>query len=67
MVDIAYVLVLLGAAMIFRARMAPPVTWISFGALSAGVGGFLMHATFQTQEAMATMSGATNATMLLGC
>jgi hypothetical protein len=45
MLDMAYVLVLLGGSLVLRARFAGIATWLSFGVLSAAVGAFLMHAT----------------------
>lgn len=49
--DMAYVLVLVGGSMVLRARQAMPITWILFGLLSVAVGGPLLYATYAVQVA----------------
>lgn len=56
--DFAYLLVLIGGSMVLRARMAMPLTWVAFGALSIAVGGFLFTATYASQVAVAAASTA---------
>lgn len=56
-VDLSYVLVLLGGAMTFRAMRVSMATWMTFGALSALVGGFLMYFTWDAQLAFQEAQG----------
>lgn len=60
--DVAYVLALLGGAMILRAKGSLPITWVAFGILSFSTGTFLFAATLGAQaaygEAVATASVA---------
>lgn len=66
--DIAFVMLLIGSAVILRTRNSAPSTWITYGVTSALVGSFLMRATFETQRAMAAMGeGVQGAAMLVGC
>ncbi|HET6403636.1 MAG TPA: hypothetical protein VFH78_03225 [Candidatus Thermoplasmatota archaeon] len=51
--DVSYVLVLVGGSMVLRARRSTLVTWVWFGLLSAAVGGFLFAATWVTGPAAA--------------
>lgn len=43
--DVSYVMVLVGGGMVLRARGATPVTWLAFGLLSTAVGGGLFAIT----------------------
>lgn len=66
--DFAFVLVLLGGALIFRAKGSEIATWVSFGLLSTCVGAFLFYFTWEAQTALgssATMQSA--ATLLASC
>lgn len=51
--DLSYVLVLLGGAMVFRAKNASVPTWMLFGAVSTFVGVILFTFTFQANAAYA--------------
>lgn len=62
--DVSYVLVLLGGAMVFRARSSPPVVWVWFGMLSVMVGGALFYATYSVQAAAAEAAANTAAVYL---
>lgn len=44
--DVSYVVVLIGGSMVLRARSSSLLTWIGFGALSVAVGAFLLSATW---------------------
>lgn len=61
--DVAYVLVLLGGSLVLRARAASPAVWVCFGVLSVAVGGFLFAGTHSAQsgfvEATRSMGAAT--------
>jgi hypothetical protein len=59
-IDVSYVLVLVGGAMVLRARSSAPVTWAAFGLLSAAVGAYLFFETYAIQTALAA-PGATAA------
>ena len=63
--DIAYVLVLVGGGSVLRARGAILVTWVWFGLLAAAVGGFLFAATwaFQVQAPHVSATAATLAAL----
>jgi hypothetical protein len=63
--DVAYVLVVLGAGMVFRAKGSPLMIWISFGLFASVVGGFLFWGTFAAQAA-ASSAGATASSVLSG-
>lgn len=66
--DVSYVLVLVGGAMVLRARRSTLFTWVWFGVTSIAVGGFLLAATWATGPATAA-SGAqmTAETVLQNC
>lgn len=51
--DLSYVLLLLGGAMVFRARNATVGTWMAYGGLATFVGVILFTFTFQAQTAFA--------------
>lgn len=63
--DVAYVLCLVGGTIVLRAKIAGPLTWIMFGLLSVGVGGFLFGATYFTQAAATELSSTADAAALL--
>lgn len=66
--DVAYVLVLVGGGIVLRARLARPLTWLIFGCLSVTVGGFLLAATYGTQTQMTDLSReSTTVQMLASC
>lgn len=66
--DISYLLVLVGGSLVLRAKTAGVGTWVAFGSLSIAVGAFLFAATYGAQIAtaeaattpMMAMSAATN-------
>lgn len=68
-VDLSYVLVLIGGAMVFRAKNAGVGTWMAFGALSTFVGVILFTFTYQAQVAFAAAADSTDAVGMLvaGC
>lgn len=51
--DVSYVLILVGGAMVLRARRSALVAWVWFGLLSVAVGAFLFAATWATGPAYA--------------
>lgn len=51
--DVAYMLVLVGGSLVLRAKVVGPVTWMTFGTLSICVGAFLFAATYGAQTAAA--------------
>ena len=51
--DIAYVMVLVGGGMVLRAKLAMPITWLLFGMLSVAVGGFLGAGTYLAPTTLA--------------
>ena len=51
--DVAYVMVLVGGAMVLRVRGSSVFTWIAFGTLSTTVGAFLFTFTYVLQTAYA--------------
>lgn len=66
--DVSYVLILVGGAMVLRARSSTLVTWVGFGVLSASVGAFLFAATWATGPAMAAAAAPDTAeAMLIQC
>lgn len=65
-VDTSYVLVLIGGAMIFRAKQVALVTWMSFGALSVVVGALLFFFTYDAQAAFAEAQGGVSAVLNAG-
>lgn len=60
--DVSFVLALVGGGLTFRAKGAAPITWILFGGLSIAVGGFLLAATWQANAAFAAASAAASTT-----
>ncbi len=67
--DLAYVLVLLGGSLMLRARCASPPVWLAFGVLSACVGAFLLHETTTANQAYLDGQAAASplAMMASGC
>lgn len=66
--DISYVLILVGGGGVLRARSASLLTWIWFGMLAASVGGFLFAATWTFQvSAPGATPGASTVAALTGC
>lgn len=66
-IDVAYVMDMLGGAMVFRARGASVPTWMAFGALATFVGVILFASTYAAQASFAAASeGATAAQMVQG-
>lgn len=63
--DVAYVLVLVGGAMVLRARRTILHTWVLFGVLSALVGGILFAMTYATGFASATAPPSTDSAITL--
>lgn len=51
--DVSYLLVLVGGTLVLRARTAGVGTWVGFGTLSILVGAFLFAATYGAQVALA--------------
>lgn len=51
--DVSYLLVLVGGSLVLRARMAGAPTWVAFGSLGVLVGAFLFAATYGAQVAVA--------------
>lgn len=51
--DLSYVLLLIGGAMVFRARNVGVGTWMAYGALATFVGVILFTFTFHAQAAFA--------------
>ena len=66
--DLSYVLILVGGAMVLRARRSTLVTWVWFGMVSVSVGAFVFAATWATGPAMAAATAETTAeTILQNC
>ena len=66
--DISFVLLLVGGGGMMRARGATLLTWFWFGLLAAAVGGFLFAATYAFQvTAPDATPGATAVAALIGC
>lgn len=65
--DVSYVLVLVGGAMVLRAKRSSVFTWVWFGLLSVCVGAFLFAATWATGPAMAAASADTAQSVLQNC
>lgn len=59
--DLSYVLVLIGGSMVFRARNAGVGTWMAFGMLSTFVGVILFTFTYQAQAAFAASAETADA------
>lgn len=64
-IDLSYVLVLIGGAMIFRARGTTVGGWMAFGALATFIGVFLFTFTWQAQVAFAQASQGMDAVSTL--
>jgi hypothetical protein len=64
--DVSFVLALVGGGIVLRARCARPTTWIVFGILSVCVGAFLLATTYGSQSAMAAVASSTSTTEMLG-
>lgn len=64
-VDLSYVLVLVGGGMVFRAKNVGVGTWMAFGALSTFVGVILFTFTYQAQVAFAATAQASDAVGML--
>lgn len=62
-VDTSYVLVLIGGAMVFRARQVHLGTWMAFGFLSATVGALLFYFTYDAQVAFSQAQGGVSAVL----
>lgn len=68
MLDLAYVLVLVGGAMTLRAKGSVLSTWVWFGLLSAAVGAFLFTVTWMAVPAAASAPASQGSlAMLDGC
>ena len=66
--DISYVLVLVGGGIVLRSRNSSLAAWLFFGMLSVAVGGFLFSVTYlMTQGAVPVEGAATTAAMLSQC
>lgn len=66
--DISYVLVLVGGGIVLRTRNVSLITWMFFGLLSVAVGGLLFSATYLMGQGQAAIEGATaTASMLSQC
>jgi hypothetical protein len=65
--DVAYVLVVLGAGLVFRAKGSPLLVWMSFGLFSAIVGGVLFWGTYAAQTAAAAASSGAMMALNGGC
>lgn len=66
--DLSYILLLIGGAVVLRARGSSLTIWIFFGLLSVAVGGFLFSGTFFVQTAAAEVASETSSVaMLSGC
>lgn len=55
-IDMSYIMVLLGGSLVFRAKDVSLTTWMLFGMLSTFVGTILMVYTWQAQVAFAAAS-----------
>jgi hypothetical protein len=64
-IDLSYVLVLIGGSMVFRAKNSGVGTWMAFGALSTFVGVILFTFTYQAQTAFAASAQAGDAIGML--
>lgn len=56
-IDISYVLVLVGGGMIFRVRSVSVGTWMLFGFISTVIGGLLFYFTWDAQMAFKEAEG----------
>lgn len=64
-IDMAYVLVLLGGGMVFRARNASVPTWMAFGGLATFVGVILFAYTYDAQASFAAASQGVSAAQMV--
>jgi hypothetical protein len=58
--DVSYVMVLVGGGMVLRARAAMPMTWLAFALISVCVGGFLFAATVTADPSTGYLAPATS-------
>lgn len=66
--DLSYILVLVGGAAVLRARGVGIVTLVWFGVLATAVGGFLFAATYSFQTGAAVGAPAATAfTAIVAC
>lgn len=65
--DVSYVMILVGGGMTLRVRGAMPHTWLFFALLSIAVGGFLFAGTVAANPAMDYASQTTAMEALKGC
>lgn len=61
--DFAYILIVVAAGAIFRARSSSLFTWVLFGVLAVAVGSFLFSGTYVFQIATAQSGAPTGATI----
>lgn len=66
-IDLSYVLVLVGGSLVFRARGAGVMTWMCFGSLSVFVGTVLFFYTWDAQQALAAATGTDAVGLLEAC
>ena len=60
-IDLSYVLVLIGGAMIFRTRRTSIGSWVAFGMLATFIGTILLWETWNAQMLFATASASSDA------
>ena len=65
-VDLSYVLVLVGGGMIFRAKGVGVGTWMAFGLMSSVIGAFLFYFTYDAQVAFQASQGGVSAILNQG-
>lgn len=67
--DVAFVMALLGGSLVLRAKRSLPAAWVTFGVLSVSVGGLLMAATYQAQAdyGAAMAAAGSSVAALQGC
>lgn len=65
-VDLSYVLVLVGGGMVLRARNTALPTWMAFGMLSTFVGTILFYFTYDAQVAFQQAQGGVSAVLNQG-
>lgn len=65
--DISYVLVLVGGSLVLRARTAGLPVWLAFGGLSACVGGLLFYVTWSVQGAAAAAAPVDAMGLMASC
>lgn len=61
--DVSFLLVLVGGSLVLRAKTAGVGTWVAFGTLSIAVGSFLFAATYGAQVAAAEATATPIAVM----